>query len=250
MSIAFSATDTLKGLVQIYEEECGFNVGDISGNTVKLKQFAARVNTTYDDFVARAIKASGVWQWDDSNHTDYPFMTTDLVTGQRDYSFTTDGSGNLVLQIYKVMVKGADGVYREIYPVDQETPNSSKTNVDTFINGQDETGTPTRYDLTANGIFLDLIPSYDSTAGLKVFVNREPSYFVYTDTTKKPGVPGIFHRYFALKPALDYARRNQTANFNNLLNEVTKLERDIDDFFGMRDKQTPKRLTPNYQNNR
>lgn len=250
MSVQFSDTSNLKGLVQIYEKECGYSYGDISGNTSRLKSFTADVNLALDDFTTRALKASGVWQFDDSNHTDYPFITTTINSGQRDYPFTTDENGNLILQIYKVMVADSSGYFREIYPVDQETPNNDNENVDSFINGQNATGTPTRYDLTANGIFLDLIPNYTREGALKVFINREASYFTYTDTTKKPGVPGNLHKYFALKPALDYSRRNGLKNYNALSIEVTKLERDIDEYFGMRDRQTPKRLIANRQNNK
>src|SRR5260221_10947959 len=201
MSLPFSDTSTYKGIVQIYEKEIGANRGDISGDADKLKEFTADVNLAFDDFLEIALQASGTWQFDDSNQTDYPIITTNLISGRRDYSFVTDGSGNLILDIYKVMVADTNGVFKEISPVDQQSADSVQTNVDSFIDGKNTSGIPTRYDKTANGIFLDLIPNYNSTEGLKVFINREPSYFISSDTTKSPGVPGIFHRYFALKPA-------------------------------------------------
>lgn len=36
-----------------------------------------------------ATTADGTWAFDDSNHEDLPIITTDLKTGQRDYSFLT-----------------------------------------------------------------------------------------------------------------------------------------------------------------
>lgn len=218
MSIKFNDTTNLNGLVQLFEDEVGYNPGDVSGNTVRLKKFTARVNAALDRYFAIAIQASGKWQLDDKNHNDYPFITTDLVAGQRDYSYSTDGSGNIVLDIYKVMVKDEAGIYHEIYPEDQQSNGS-----ESFYDGQDLTGVPSRYDKTGNGIFLDFIPSYNSTAGLKVFINRESSYFVYTDTTKTPGYP--YHQeYFYLKPAYEQARIKGHDNYSNLEKEILKLE--------------------------
>lgn len=254
MSLVFSDTSNYKGIVQFYERECGFNRADVSGNTAKLKEFTADVNLALDDFLSVAIPASGTWQMDDTNHTAYPIITTNLVANQRDYSFTSDEQGNLLLDIYKVLVADSSGIFHEIDPVDVE----SESDTTGFTDGRNGTGTPTRYDKTANGIFLDPIPATSVTAGLKVYVNREGSYFTYTDTTKKPGVPGLFHKYFYLKPALDYARRNNLANFATIQAEVTKLEGNarlgivgaIEEYFASRTRDERPRLAPAYQNNK
>lgn len=252
MSIQFNDTSTYKGLVQLYEKEVGFNRGDVSGNTDRLKEFTADVNVAWDDFLSIAFGPDGTWQLDDSNHTDYPFITTNLVSGQRDYTFTVDGSSNIILDIYRVMCKtSATGNYQEIYPVDQSTPdylNSESTS--TFIDGRSQTGSPTRYDKIANGIQLDLIPSYNATAGLKVFINREPSYFAYTDATKKPGVSGNLHKWFFIKPAYDYARRHTLAQLPRLELEVAKFENVIKDSFRRRQRDIPKRLIAFNENNK
>src|SRR3990167_11282297 len=103
MSIQFNQTASpYRGLVQFYEKEIGANRADVSGTAEKLAQFTSDVNQALDDFWAIAIPASGTWQLDDSNQTDYPIITTNLVASQRDYSFTTDGSSNLILDIYRV----------------------------------------------------------------------------------------------------------------------------------------------------
>lgn len=246
MSIQFSDTSTYKGLVQIYEKEIGANRGDISGNTDKLKEFTADCNLALDDFFTIAIPASGKWQLDDSNQTDYPIITANLISGQRDYSFTTDGSSNIILDIYRVMVADSSGVFTEILPVDQQ----SDKDVSSFYDGQNTSGIPNRYDKTANGIFLDPIPNYNYTGGLKVYINREANYFIYSDDTKKPGVIGLFHRYFAIKPALDYARRNSLINYNKLQAEVLKMEADIKYHYAGRDRGTRRNMLPNVENNK
>lgn len=218
MAIKFNDTTNLNGLVQLYENELNYKYGDVSGNTTKLKTFTAKVNEALDTYFAIAIQASGRWQLDSSTHTDYPIITTDLVSGQRDYSFTTDGSGNMILDIYKVMVKDEAGIYHEIFPEDQQSNGS-----ESFYSGQNQTGVPSRYDKTGNGIFLDFIPNYNSTAGLKIFINRSPMYFTYTDTTYTAGFP-YHEKYFYLKPAYEEARKLGLKMESGLEKEVMKLE--------------------------
>lgn len=225
--IAFNDTTTLRGLVQLFEQEIGANVGDVSGNTVRLKRFTASVNNAIDRYFSIAIQASGTWQLDDTNHTDYPFIETDLIALQRDYTFTVDQSSNQILDIYKVMVKDEQGVYYEVFPVDQQSDEYT----DGFWSEQNQTGRPMRYDKTGNGIFFDVLPNYnwrtvqEGEKGVKIFINRESSYVAYTDTTKKIGYP--YHQeYFYLKPASEYARIKGLASKNDLANEILKLEGD------------------------
>lgn len=227
MSLSFNTEYT--GIVQQYEKEIGVNRGDVANNTALLKEFTADANLALDDYTALALRASGAWQYDDSNHTDYPTIETDLVSGQRSYLFTEDANSNLILDIYKVMVKSPSGVYYEVEAVDQQNDRD----MESFYNGEDVTGTPTRYDKTANGIFLDAIPNYnwrfanEAERGLKVFINRESSHFTYSDTTRKPGVRGTHHKYFYLRPAMDYARRNNLSSYVRLEAEVMKIEQEI-----------------------
>lgn len=217
----------------MYEDECSFETGDISGNTAKLKKFAADVNSALDDYFTIAIQASGKWQVDDSNHTAYAEIYTDLVDGQTDYSFTADEQGNLLLDIYAVFVRSiANGPYAKIYPVDMQGDQG----VESFTDGQGTEGVSNRYDKTGTAIFLEYAPSDTIEDGLKLLVNREGSYFAYDATTKKPGVPGIHHSYFFLKPALKYARIHSLNNYNKLDEAITKLEKQIKEYFGKRSK--------------
>lgn len=250
MSLNFNDTSNFRGLVQIYEKEIGKERGFVSGNTNRMKEFAAAVNLAWDDYVALAIKASGDWQFDDSNQTDYPIIKTDIVSGQRDYTFVTDESGNLILDIYKVALKQnpTTTIYTDIYPIDVQ---SEPYLVEEF-NDTNLTGVPQWYDKTANGITFRTIPNYNATEGLLVYINREPSYFTSTDTTKKPGCPGVHHRYFALKPALDYARQNQLSNYNLIREEVVSFEGDeekgitgsITKYFSKRERDVKDVLRP------
>lgn len=181
----------------------------------------ADINNTLGDAINLALNTGGTWQYDDTNHPDYPIITTALVSGQRDYAFTTDEQGNLILDIYKVMVRiSATGFYQEVYPVDQQ----SDKDMESFYSGQNVTGVPYRYDKTANGIFLDAIPDFNSSDGLKIFINREGSFFTTADTTKKPGIDPLCHEYLALVPSYKYARNNTLPNVARLEKDVAKME--------------------------
>jgi hypothetical protein len=188
-------------------------------NTVSypLADKTADINIALDKALVAIFKSGGKWLFDDSNHTDYPIITTALVSGQRDYTFTTDEQGNLILDIYKVVIKNTDGVYFEIYPVDQKSDEYTQG----FWSGLNQTGIPSRYSKTANGIFLDCIPNYNSVAGIKIFIDREGSYFTVSDTTKKPGFAGLFHEYLALDPSVRYCKRNKMFDLSD------RYERDL-----------------------
>ena len=244
MSLQFNDTTNFKGLVQIYEKEIGAERGFVSGNTNRLKEFTADANLALDDFTALAIQASGTWQYDDSNHTKYPIIKTNLVSGQRDYTFTTDEQSNLILDIYKVafLPSASATLFQELDPFDELNDRNNS-----IVSESTTTGVPSRYGKLANGIFLDIPTNYNATNGLKVFINREASYFTSSDTTKKPGVPGIFHKYFALKPALDYARRKSLKTARNLAIEVAQMEEQAKRYYAKREKDirhvmTPKRI--------
>lgn len=240
MSLVYSNTTTKNGIIQICERNCGFNDGDISGNSTLLAQFTGLCNNALDDATAIIFSVGGLWQYDDSNHTDYPFMTTNLVSGQRDYSFTTDGSSNIVLDVYKVMAKDANGIYFELYPVDQQ----SDRDMQSFYDGQNTTGIPYRYDKTGNGIFLDVIPNYNSTNGLKLFVNREASHFTTLDTTKKPGIDGLCHEYIPLKASYTYARDKSLGVVSRLERDVQLMEAKIRERYGKRERDLVRVASP------
>lgn len=249
----FNDITNFKGIIQMYEKECGMSPGDISGNITRLKQVTADINLAVDDYFALALPASGTWMLDDTNQVDQAVIRGNLIAGQKDYSFTTDQTGNLILDIYKVFIADASGNFTELTPRDPRNENvTDDTNIQPFINGATTQGVPSQYSKSGNTITFDVFPSYSKTLGIKIMFNREGTYFVYTDTTKKPGVPGAHHKYFALKPAMDYVRRNNSALYAGVAAEVMKYEGDVEHgvvgsiqrFFGKRDRDTRGRLVP------
>lgn len=157
------------------------------------------VNCALNWFFILANSSSNNWRpADDTNQTDYPIIYGDIVSGQQDYSFTVDENGNQILDIYKIRIKDATS---------SEWTTLTQINQDIVTDGELSTinsGTPSQYYLTANGIFLVQKPNFDLTDGLEIWVNRTPTYFVVSDTTKVAGIPWVFHEYLALRPSYLY----------------------------------------------
>lgn len=236
----------------MYEKELGLNYGDVSSDTTNLLlEFIARANNAIDRYLLIWAKNAGTWQGDDMNHSDFQIITSNIVSGQRDYSFTNDGNSNRIIDVSKVLILPSATAtnYIEINPIDELNTSTSDILVNTV------TGQPTQYGKLSNAVFLDAIPNYNATNGLKMVVNREGSYLVYTDTTKIVGVPA-FHEYFYLRPAYEVAQIKGLANLTQLEKAVIDLEGNerlgirgkIADFFSYRERDVKKRMLPNVEN--
>ena len=247
MRLAFSDTTGLDGIIQLIETELGFPAGHISGETSRLKRFTALINQSVSSAWDIIFDVAYNWNPDDTNHTDYPIQFFNLVSGQREYSFTETEDNQEILEILKVAVKDSNGVFHEIPTIDQQGRQGSNNNVSTFIDGQNASGTPLRYDKTATGIFLDPIPNYNSTLGVKIFVQREGSYFTTSDTTKTPGFSGAYHEWCVLEPCYKYARANNLQNKETLKRDLAEMEQKIRTGYGRRDRDALKRLQVNIE---
>lgn len=196
------------------------------------------VNNALNKFMMLAIQSEGTWQVDDTNQTDYPIITTNLVSGQQDYTFSTDQDGNQILDIYRVEIKSSTGTTSsQLRPIDQ----SELTGV-ALTEFMKTSGTPTYYDKTANGVFLYPAPNYNSSAGLKIYCNRTSTYFTITDTTKKAGIPWTFHEYLAIRPSYFYCLQKGLPQAKNLYQEMMNFEDLIGDYYSKRAKDEPQRI--------
>lgn len=193
----FSNTTTKNGLIQLLEDLTATQ--SATSNTYSLAKKTRDINNALGNFFIIGNQASGRWQLDDTNQLDYPTIFADIISGRQDYGFLTDQQGNQILDIYKVRAKDANGNWLTLKQRDLNAEDGD----DSWLNSGSE-GSPTEYDLTANGIILNVTPNYNSTLGLEVYVARTPSYFLTTDTGKNPGIPNVFHEYLALRPAYFY----------------------------------------------
>jgi hypothetical protein len=231
----FNDTTGKSGLIQLCEKWTNLGDAGISGDTFLLARFTSDINVAYDEILPLIFASDAKWQWDDPNHTKYPIATTDLVSGQPDYTFVSDEQGNSVLEIAKVYVMDPSGVYREMKAVDAETDVGA---ADILAQRSTRVGVPTRYDKLGPAIFLDPIPNYAMGSGLRAVFSRTPSYFTSADTTKTPGIP-VSQELLALIPSRDYVAIHKPENTSLLTiinSKIAAQKAALSDFLSKRSK--------------
>lgn len=186
------------------------------------------INRWYERTVALIFEADGRWQFEDENYTTLPIATTNLVSGQQDYTYAVR-----FLRLTRMEVMDTNGTWRWLEPLDQ---NDVRRRSLTELGNQ--TGVPCWYDKLSNSVFLYPRPNYNATAGLKAYYQRTADLFVASDTTKEPGFASVYHRILALGPALEYAEANLLSNakISTYRDEIARLENDIKEFYSKKSK--------------
>jgi len=250
--MVFSDTINDSGIV----EDIDFILGT-DATRFPLKDKARLANMAQDSALSLILGSDGRWQFDDTNNTDFPIATTDLVSGQQDYGFTTD-----MLVVTRIEAKDANGKWVGLTPIDQNdlnqgsygyqsnTVNGISTDRQSLTAFMDTNGNPIYYDKIANSIFLYPAPNYNSTDGLKVYFQRKMDDFVAADTTKVPGFASHLHRYVSYFAARDYAAKKGMSMLGFLENKVKEWGQAIVEHYGYRPKDESVKIKPNVENYR
>ena len=195
-----------------------------------------RLNTAYEEVVALILGVDGLWQFDDTNYTDFPIGTTTLVNSQQDYTFAATH-----LEIEGVSVLDKDGIWKKLRPIDDK-----QLSVDP-IEFQKTDGLPTYYDKQGRSILLYPAPdngvSVTLASGLKVFFKRTADLFTQTQVdaaSKEPGFASPFHVILAYKAALPYAQSYKKDRVPMIINEINRLEKGITKHYGRREQDRRK----------
>lgn len=231
------------GIIQFLERETGTQ--NVSAYTTAIK--LVDINLAFDDYQSLVKKVSGTWQADDSNHTKYPNMKFNLVSGQVDYNFTEDEQGNQVQDIYRVECMMPDGTWKLLTAIDEMKETEAISSIEA------KTGVPSEYWKTANGIFLKVASNYSQTNGIRMFFTRSPNYFTAADVTaetKEPGIPNGHHKYLFWKPAYWYWMPIDTAKANTYKVLVDELELAIKDDVSQRVRDERPRMSVRQESNR
>ena len=184
--MVFSDTSTKSGAIQNCEFYCQLGDGGISNNTTLLQQFTARLNESNSKVWHSIFAINGGWKYDDSNYTDLPQATQNLVGGTQVYALPTTA-----LAVDRIEVMDVNGIYQVVRPyrldmIPEGVNNFFSTN-----------GLPLYYRLIGNTIQFFPAPdagiSVTLTAGLKVYFQRASVGFTYTDTTKTFGFASEYH---------------------------------------------------------
>lgn len=193
-------------------------------------------NNALERIVSLINSADGRWQFDDTNNTDQPIATTDLVSNQKDYSLATSH-----LEITRAEIKDANGNWQKLVPIDQsDVYNQSLTD---FLK---TTGTPVYYDKLANSVFLYPSPNYAQASSLKLYFERGPNYFLTSDTIKSPGFNTLFHDLLPYWIAYNFAIANGKENAQQLMTEIVRKEDALTEYYALRAHDDPIRLKRRY----
>jgi hypothetical protein len=240
--MVYSDTSTKLGLIQDCEDLTGLGDTKISGTAAMLARFTRWINEGYLKFTQIAITCDGRWQWDDSNQTDQPVATGDLVEDQRDYSVIKGlpSASQDWLEIDRIEIKDSNGLWTSPTPID-------KVDYPALEELYKTSATPEKFDFEGVSIKLYPATSYNSTKGFKAYFKRAPLLFASTDTTKKPGFPSIFHSYLSRYASLQYCIANDMGRANNLSALLDRQEIEIRKYFGKRSKYEKPVLKRAYQ---
>jgi len=196
------------------------------------------------------MRADSRWQYDDANYTDLPSATTTITANQQDYSLPTSH-----LTVERVELLDSNSQWHLLQPIDRRDvrfdalaeAQSSRTGA--YLAG---TGRPLQYDKKARSIVLYPVPNYTLAAALAVYFTRGALKFDYTDdkftddtgsATSTPGFAEIFHDLIPLWASYNYAIANGLRNANQLFVEIQRLEAELDEFYGNRNRDERPRMT-------
>lgn len=233
----FNDTSTKTGLIQDCEDLLGFDDTDISGNSDLLYRFTKNINAWYRKVNSKIWQATGTWEYDDSNYSNLPIATTDLVNGQGDYELPSSAQ-----KIDRMEVLNSNNDYEHISPMDKSTVNRSMTEF------KETDGMPEYYDMVGRSIILYPEPASANivaTNGLKVYFSRDIDEFVSTNTDRTPGFNEDYHRVLSLGASMDYAiGHGMNDKVTILRSELDRTILDLQEFYGYRHRDLKPKIIP------
>lgn len=236
----FSDTSNLTGLIQECEDLCLTGTAGISGNTTLLKDFTRKINKWYGKVVTMILQSQDEWDFDDSNYTNFPILTNDLVASQQDYSLPTGA-----LKIKRIEVSFDGVTWKKVEPIDINELGiaTDSTSIVNHFNKSEPF-----YDVQGGSIFLYPIPDANVTGGIKIWISREVDYFTSADTTQEPGFSEAFHEMLALGASYDYCKVRKLAQTTALKNDLLEMEQRLKQYYGDLQKDRNIQLKSAYKN--
>lgn len=203
---------------------------------LNLNNAVYRVETRY-------MMSAGDWKFDDSNNTDFPIATTNIIASQQDYTLPTE-----TIRIDRIEVS-YDGVnwYRAI-PFNPTEDSNALTTAN--IAGEFSKSAPS-YRLLGRSIFLYPIPDANVTAGLKVYGQRLHTAYTssdYSTATKTMGMDLNWQEQIAREMSLNYLLDNDMSRYNIMFQTIESQYIILDKFNGSKNQDEKQSLEPAYEN--
>jgi VCBS repeat-containing protein len=226
--MVYSNTTDFNGIIQVIERECDLGNTYISGDDDQLKHFTARVNEVGNRVWHLIFNATGTWQYDDSNNSDLPQATTNLISGTAKYALPATA-----LTVKRIEVKDEAGNWYVLKQLPEYLITTE--GIDEFMKNDAQ---PMYYRLTDDTIEIFPASNYASTNGLKVYFDRGPATFATSDTTKTPGFASPYHEIIPIWVTIDWLTiKNPTSSSLPILaNKLNQLKIDISNYYSKRNK--------------
>ena len=161
----FSDTTEKDGLIQTFERLARLPDGTVTGTF--LKQVTAMINDGFDNIMPILMSYADFVRWDDTNHTDRPSGTLDIVSGQNDYTISVDDNSLDILNITRVRALGSSSATEYTDLIRMNVNNADAPNV--LSPNPSNTGAPVAFLEQGNTLYLDKLPNYSATGGIKIF---------------------------------------------------------------------------------
>lgn len=200
-------------------------------------------NRALEKVVALINQSDMRWQFDDTNQTDLPIATATITSGQQDYSLATTH-----LTIDRIEVKNTAGNWHVLSQIDQQAFKGEDQIA--LAEYKETSGIPEEYDILGSSIFLYPTPNFTQAASLKVYFTRGPVAFTTADAAETPGFNTLFHDLIPLYVAKDYAVAKGKKNLPVIYSEIDKLEKSIEKFYQLRNRDFRGRIIPTMESNK
>lgn len=232
----FNNTTTYNGLIQDCERNLGMARTTISSDADLLKDFTVLLNEGMFDTIGDILEAQQGWHWDDTNYTDFPRGTQNLVASQNDYALpTANGTYNAANSTTLLHLNGISVLDSN----EQEVPLEPTEMSDADLNRIYATdGMPKVYKKVSNSVKVWPAPAaanVTTTNGFIAYFQRTQDEFTSADTTQQPGIPRIFHRLISIRASIKYAIPRTLESLKSLRDEEAIMVSKLKKFFSRRD---------------
>lgn len=175
----------------------------------------------------KILQADSGWKYVSDNSSTIPFIRTDLLAGQDNYTLQSSH-----IKLIRIRIKDKQGNYFTV---------KSRDRKDIPDDALDGSGQPRYVDKVGSSLIFYPAPDYSAQAGIEV--ECQPSStedaFTVADTTKEPGFNPDFHRLPCLYVAGDYCALNNKDRLPLIETRIKEMEEDLRQYYNARDITQP-----------
>ncbi len=184
------------------------------------------INKYYDQLHSIILDSQDEWDFDDSNLTDLPIASTDLMANTGVYALPST-----IYKLNKLEINYGSG-FIKVNPLDLNETSLSEDEVLSRATVENPF-----YRVFSQTIQLYPAPTSDVSGGLKIYYDREVAEFTsaeVTTGTKKPGIDRLWHDYIALGASVDAGLKYTLTNLASLETKLQDMENRIRKYYGQK----------------